>query len=144
PREPRVGGGDAVQGNMAFLTGSGVTYQPTAPCWYDNPNDTKRTDNTLAHTKIKGFLCPSDNAYANKDGPMIFSYSCDAGTADVGGSSVPGTSFQSPSGRKGFSLYQGAYGVGDDSTLGLTNYIGIEGTDSFESQGRGPLYNRSA
>src|SRR5205807_1563911 len=58
PREPRVGGGDAAQGNTSAyvvqINAMGATYVPTAPTWY-----TIDQFRQMAQTKIKTFLCPS-------------------------------------------------------------------------------------
>ena len=72
----------------------------TGKWWETNP------DWTLAHTRIKGFNCPSDGGVAT-NGSVALAHSFDGGP---------------PAGAEGAVIY-----IFGDTTLGKTNYTGVAG-----------------
>jgi prepilin-type N-terminal cleavage/methylation domain-containing protein/prepilin-type processing-associated H-X9-DG protein len=94
---------------------------PQASWWTDQRNPTQGPTNiTLAQTRIKTFICPSDDPYANTVGTAVALYS-----------------FQY-AGQPQVSIHPIPLGTFADS-LGRTNYVGCAGSGTY---GSSPFWNQ--
>lgn len=108
----------------------------------DDVNDPNHIDFVLASTKIKSFVCASDDPYAAKTGVVLSMWTCDSANVN------------SPPGVDAATLTQTSAGnstVINNSTtaywkrFGRTNYVGMEGDASYNPSDkfRGIFGNRT-